>query len=135
MKLVRIIRTREEPVLGDSRVPIDMTPLTMEVFGKPLLRTALAEAAKLGRSTGPYKTIKYLPTPRLLPVPLQPTVHLRSLHSSLSVMSTLDKFQADLAGTWLGHRGTAAFDLRSKQLSSAPSPLWHIPAYITYILT
>ncbi|KAK6958131.1 hypothetical protein Daesc_000925 [Daldinia eschscholtzii] len=93
----------------------------MEVFGKPLLRTALAEAAKLGRSTGPYKTIKYLPTPRLLPVPLQPTVHLRSLHSSLSVMSTLDKFQADLAGTWLGHRGTAAFDLRS-DIMTTPTP-------------
>ncbi|KAI0845274.1 pyridoxal phosphate-dependent transferase [Daldinia vernicosa] len=91
----------------------------MDVLGKPLLRTALAGGTRLGRSTRRLQTIKHLATPPLPSVLFRPTNHLRFIHSSLKHTSPImEKFESEPASSWLGHRGAAAFDLRSDTMTT-----------------
>ncbi|KAI1444020.1 pyridoxal phosphate-dependent transferase [Annulohypoxylon stygium] len=75
-----------------------------------------------------YRTIRKLGTP-LLPSTLthhrlqlsQPFNHPRPLYISLATMSTTTNPDGKPASTWLGHKGAAAFDLRSDTMTT-PTP-------------
>ncbi|OTA52554.1 hypothetical protein K449DRAFT_391338 [Hypoxylon sp. EC38] len=91
----------------------------MNSLGNPLLRIVLTEAIQTSRSTWRDWSIKKLATPPLLSVrSLQPTNNARLFHTSSSIMSTMEKSVGESANSWLGHRGAAAFDLRSDTMTT-----------------
>ncbi|KAI0830003.1 pyridoxal phosphate-dependent transferase [Hypoxylon sp. FL0890] len=91
----------------------------MNSLGNPLLRIALVEAIQAARSTRRDRTLKKLATPPLLSVrPLQLTNRARLFRTSSSVMSIMQKSAGEPASSWLGHRGAAAFDLRSDTMTT-----------------
>ncbi|KAI1399946.1 pyridoxal phosphate-dependent transferase [Hypoxylon fuscum] len=86
----------------------------MNFLGNPLFKLALAEAIQAGRSTWRHRpAAKILATPPLLSIRPANHIRTRTFQTASAMMSTKGQQEGEPASSWLGHRGAAAFDLRT----------------------
>ncbi|KAI1375502.1 pyridoxal phosphate-dependent transferase [Hypoxylon crocopeplum] len=90
----------------------------MDFLLNPRFRIVLAEAIQAAPSTWRHRIMV---TPPLPPArPLHPISISRAsfLHTSSALLSAMEQYEGEPATSWLGHRGAAAFDLRSDTMTT-----------------